>query len=363
MNRILSLLALAFLLSSCNKDDGSSIVWEKSFGEGQAFFIEQTSDSGFFSCGTVSGKPFLIKFTRERKQETEYKASVSGLFSSGWSSSRCYIAAGSSEGKMLLSRIDRDGYPVWDTTLSAGFAIERASLVHEGEGNFLAIGTGDASSFNDNESGIFFVRIDSSGQVTDRIEKNGSSFLSAGQACTDQSGNIYIPLTSITAGLKPKAVVAKYSKGLNRLWETELYNNPNFAASCNSLIADEQGNIYVTGEMEASNASGVLKNSFLASMAPDGEVNWKKYLENSNSGAAVLDIGGESLAILNSNCFIIRITYCEDGADAGIVRMFSQCDSYTTDAYGADIAKDSEGNYLCAGSLGGNFYIAVKSPQ
>ncbi|MBN1107213.1 MAG: hypothetical protein JXR66_10460 [Bacteroidales bacterium] len=363
MNKIVLLLLAALLFFSCKKEEDNNIIWEKSFGAGHAYFIEQTSDSGLICCGTLGASPYVIKYSSGMMPDAFYTSSSSGRFTSAWWCSDCIIAAGSSEGKMLVERMDTYGNPVWDTTISAGFAVERASLIHDGNGSFLAIGSAEAESFDNNESGIFFVRIDTSGNISEETVYNGSGFMSAGQTCADQAGNIYIPLTVISEGKKPKAILARFSSVLNKIWETELYNNPDYSASCQAVVSDGSGTLFVTGDMEASNASGVLKNSFLASVSTGGEILWKRYPENSNSGAALLYRQGEPLIMLNRNCFIIRKANTEDGADAGIIRMFSQCDSYTTDAFGAAITEDESGNFVCAGSLGGNFYIAVKSSQ
>ena len=51
-----------------------------------------------------------------------------------------YIAAGSSDGKMLLAHIGNDGYKIWDTTIIASFYLDITSLIDEGSGNFLASG-------------------------------------------------------------------------------------------------------------------------------------------------------------------------------------------------------------------------------
>jgi hypothetical protein len=67
--------------------------------------------------------------------------------------------------------------------------------------------------------------------------------------------------------------------------------------------------------------------------------------------------------MLNRNCLIIRKASSSSGSDAGIIRMYSECDSYTTDAFGSDMNLDHDGNILTAGSQGGKFYLALKSSQ
>jgi hypothetical protein len=362
MNKLVPLFLLAIILGSCKKED-NNIIWERSFGQGNAFFVGSTLDSGIVSCGTTSGKPYLVKFTKAKSIEAEYSSGREGLFSSAWSDTICFIAAGSSRGKMLLARINKNGSKVWDTTIAASFYLDLTSLINTGNGNFLAVGSASPDSSDTGAARILFVRFDTTGQIIYNSETTGTDFVSANNTATDGSGNIYLSLTRKTGSQKPKALVAKYNSDIQKLWETELYNNPSFKAASYDVAVDESGIVYVTGKTEAANASGTLNNSFLASLSKTGVIGWKKYLENSNSGSAVIVNDSEGIMMLNRNCFIIRKANAEDGSDAGTIRMYSECDSYTTDAFGTDMDIYYDGNILAAGSLGGNFYVALKSSQ
>ncbi|MCX6332764.1 MAG: hypothetical protein NT092_00485 [Bacteroidia bacterium] len=362
MKKLIPFFLLVILFYSCKKEN-DNIIWERSLGQGNAFFIEATQDSGMLSCGTLAGKPYLVKFNMAKSIETDFTSDREGLFSSAWSDTSGFIAAGSSKGKMVLARIDKNGYKVWDTTIIASFYLDITSILDEGNGKFLAVGSASPDSAAIIETNILFVRFDTAGQISKNWESSESGFVSANNASADMSGNIYLPLTRKFGTKKPKASIAKYNKDLYKLWETELYNNPDFTAVSYDAFADGTGNVYVTGRMEATNMSGTLNNSFLASLSRTGEVKWKKYIENSNSGSSVIADDSEGLIMLNRNCFIIRKVNANDGSDDGIIRMYSQCDSYTTDAFGSDMNISYDGNFLAAGSLGGNFYIALKSSQ
>ena len=364
MKKLIPLSLLILLFFSCKKE-GDNIIWERSIGQGNAFFIGLAQDSGILSCGMLSGNPYLVKFNKGRNFEVDYASGREGLFSSAWSDTSGFIAAGSSDGNMLITRIDRTGSMVWDTTITAGFYLDISSLVYEGSGIFLAVGSASPDSSDNGDTGILFVRFDITGQITKKMETTSTEtgFVAANNASEDGSGNIYLPLTRKNGSLKPKATIAKYNKSIQKLWETELYNNPGFTAACYDAVPDGSGNVYVTGRMEASNMSGTLNNSYLVCLTRLGEVSWKKYLENSNSGSSVLLSESGGVIMLNRNCFIFRKANKNDGSDAGIIRMFSACDSYTTDAFGTDMDLNYDGNLLVAGSKGGNFYIALKSSQ
>lgn len=353
------------LISSCKKE-ASDLIWERSFGPGNALFVKAAPDSGIISCGEINGYPYLIKLSKNKNITVDFTSPKEGLFSSAWYGDSCYIAGGSSGGKMLLSRIDYNGSEVWDTLISAGFNIGLTCLSYTGEGTFLALGSAALSTSETGASGLLFIRIDTAGNLIEEKEIPGTEFISANSFTTDLQGNIIIALTRKSGSAKTRACVAKYNSDLQKLWETELYNNKSFGAVSFGVVTDEGSNVYITGKTEVSREAGTLDNSFLVCLDSKGEVIWKKYLENSNSGTAVIIDDSDMLMMLNKNCLIVN-KFSIDAAnpatvtDEGLIRMFRLCDSYNTDSFGADLDLFYDGNILTSGSRGGNFYLAVKS--
>jgi len=362
MKRLIPVLILIILLLSCRKSE-SDFIWEKSYGKGEALFIRTSSDSGFTACGEMGGKPYFIRLSKTRSLIIDFNAENPGLFSSVWFDTSGYITGGNTGGKMLLMRHSPEGNKLWEKSLDAGFKIDYTNLYYTGNGNLLAVGTASPDSLGSGATGLLFVRFDTTGQIITEKKIEETSFISANEAAVDNAGNIYLALTRKATGAKPKASVAKYNDLFQKLWETELFNNPSFAAASLAIKLDGSGNVYVAGRTEVSIEGGVLDNSFLVSLTNAGSIRWKKYLENSNTGSALLFDNVENLMMLNKNCFIINIVNPEDGTDAGMIRMFSLCDSYNTDALGADMDINYDKNILVAGSRGGSFYLALKSSQ
>jgi hypothetical protein len=245
--------------------------------------------------------------------------------------------------------------------LTAGFDVELTGLLYSGTGNLVAVGTAKPDSAASGSTGILFVKFDTTGQIIEKKEVAETIFIAANKITADRSGNIFLPLTRKKTYAKSQASVAKYSADFNRLWETDLYNNTSFGAASLGIILDDQGNIYVTGNTELSSEEGVLSNSFLVSLASSGSVKWKKYLEKTNSGAALIFNDNEILMMLNTNCFIVNMANPEDGSEAGKIRMFDICNSKETDAFGKDLDLNYDASILVAGSKGGNYYLALKS--
>jgi hypothetical protein len=360
MKKLIALSLLIFLIASCKKES-SDFIWERSYSQGNAFFVASTSDSGFVGCGMMNNKPYLVKLSSNKSTETDFTYERNGLFSSAWSDASCFIAGGSNNGKMLLARIDNNGSKVWDTTFTSGFYVDLTTLCYTGSGTFLAVGTASPDSAGSIGTGLLFVKFDATGKIITRKEITETTFIAASGAVTDINGNILLALTRKSGSSKTKASVSKYNSDIQKLWEIDLYNNTQIAAGSFGIITDDAGNAYVTGKTEVTRTEGTLDNSFLASISTSGAIRWKRYLENSNSGSALIFNDSDVLMMLNKNCMIINMANPDDGSDAGFIRMFSVCDSYNTDAFGAHLDLNYDGNILAAGSRGGNFYLALKS--
>lgn len=360
MKRSFVFLSVAIIALSCNKET-DDFLWEKSYGPGTAYFIRSLPDSGILSCGSLNGSPYLLKLNKSRTVESEYTSDREGLFSSVCSGTSHFIAAGSSDGKLLLACIGKNGNLVWDTLLSASFKIRTTGLSCSGTGSFTAIGTARPDTIESGTSGILFVRFNETGIIGEKKEAAETNFVAAGRVTVDASGKILVPLTRKKPYAEPRASIAKYSGELNKLWETELFNNTSFGAASLDVTIDDAGNVYVTGTTEVTSDDGNLNNSFMAALTSSGTVKWKKYLEKTNSGTAIISDDNELLMMLNINCFIVNIAEPEDGADAGRIRMFEVCDPKATDAFGEDLDINYDGNIIVAGTRGGNYYLAMDS--
>ena len=358
MKRIWLLIFAVLVIFSCKKktDDAK---WEGVFGQGNAFSVKTSGETDIIACGILDNKPYLIRLSNNMAKETDYKYEADGLFSSLWNDTAIYIAGGSSERKMLLVRIDRKGFEVWDTIVNAGFDVDLTDIIYTGEGTFLATGSASIDISGSGGSGLIFIRFDTTGNVIEHKEITGSGFITAEKTCIDNHGNIYLALTRQNEGANTRATVAKFNSDLQKLWETELYNNPAFAAATYGISVDGAGNVYVTGKTEVSRESGKLDNSFLTSLNSAGSVRWKKYTENANTGTDV-EVNDNVILMLNRNCFIVNMANPDDGTDAGVVRLFDVCDSYDTDAVGSDLDLNGNGDLLFAGKKGDNFYLALK---
>lgn len=354
------LTALLLIFFSCKKES-NDFIWEKSFGSGHAYFIEATADSGLLSCGKVNDNPFIIKLDKNKRNLMEYRSEREGLFSSAWADTSYYITAGSSGGNMFLCGLDKNGNLLWDSLIIASFETDITLLSYSGDGEFVAVGTQCPDSTQTNNTGILFVKFDTSGNIKETREVVQTGLISVNKMSVSASGDIFMPVTRKYTGNSSQAGCIKYSPDLNKIWETELFNNPDFGAESLGILAGDDGYIYVCGNTELSVEDGSLMNSFIVSLTTGGEIYWKKYFEKSNTGNSLMFDNNGLLLMLNSNCFIISVISPEDGSETDRLRMFDVCDPSSTDAFGSDFDLNFDGSLIIAGSYGGNYYIAQKS--
>lgn len=359
MKNIPALIIIAFLLFSCRKEN-DDFVWERTYGKGSALFVRATSDSGIVSCGQLEGKPYLIRLAEDKSKLIEFKQDQKGLLSTAWCDTSRVIAAGSINGKMQVVCLGKTGQIIWDTVLTTTFRIDNASIVYAGSGEFIAAGSAKADSAITGPTGLLFLKFDSTGKFTSRKEITDANFLASNNMTADGQGNLFLAINRKSGSAKMKAAVARFTAFFQKVWETELYNNPDFGASTVTVLSDNSGNIFAAGKTELTVQSSTTDNAFLASLTSTGSVRWKKYLEQSNTGTA-LEMGTNELILLNRNCFFINKANPDDGSSDGHYNVFSSCDQKTTDAYGTGIDTDHKGNMILAGSKGGNYFIAVKT--
>jgi hypothetical protein len=361
MNRIPIILILVLtLITGCRKSN-NNYIWEKSFGKGRALFIKATPDSGLISCGQLEGKPYMIKLDKNKNKTSDFTYIDNGLYSSAWSDRFHFLAVGSSNGKMLISCIDNEGSHKWDTALIASFKIDFSLVCYLGNGNLLGIASAAPDSANTIVTGLYCVWFDTTGTITEKKEIKEASFFSANKAVTDNSGNIYIAASRKSTGTEVRSTVIKYNSTFQKIWETELYNNPSFAASTFGISLDNAGNVFVSGTTKIANSKETVVNSTASSLTSSGAIRWKQYLEIDNSGTSVLINDMGQVFILNQNCYIISVLKPTDGTEDGLIRTFDACDSKSTNSLAKDFTFNYDDNILIAGQHNGSFYLIMKS--
>jgi len=360
MNRFFFFLLISAFIAGCSKTE-DDIIWQSSYGQGTALGIETTGDSGFVSVGKMDDKLYLLYLDNNKNKVVEYKSDLAGTFTGVTAGDGYFITAGSSGGKMILSKIDLHGTVLWDTLFNASFTVEQACLCRLNGDNYVAVGSASPDSAIKQSSRLLFVWFNGSGTITSRKDNVYSTFAVASSVAADNSGNLYLAVSKLGSGGYLKALTAKYDALQQQIvWEREIYNNPSFGSASLAITLDGSGNPVITGRTGMQVSGGTETNAFIARYFRTNDSLTKNYLEYSNAGTSVVPAGTGQFYSLNMKCLIINIIDT-DMEISGIIRTFSSCDSKTTDIFGYSMDISSDGNLILGGSAGGSYYLAIKS--
>lgn len=355
---LLSFLMLVAIIS-CNRET-DDFIWEYTGGTGTAYFLSLTHDSGYISAGSSGGNPFILKTGRSGKSLFSYTSAETGSFKVVYSDTAFHIAAGGSEGDLLITMLDNQGSLLWEKRVPATISVTEVFLFSgEDEGEMIALcGTGPDEP-SGAISGLMKVSFDTTGNIGSVTTRNEAAFFRVSGAVVLADGGFMLATTESAGTAKPVAAMRRVSSTLSNSGNrTELSNNPAYSAASLDICRAASGEFIVSGRTELASGDNLFMNSFVSMVRSSGA--WKKYPENSNEGVALWYDGHGLVYILNRNCFIVTVLSTDDGSDYRRFRVFNACDSYDTEAFAESFAINHDGNLVMAGTKGGRYYLALK---
>lgn len=358
MYRLISIIVLALVLISCSKDDPSEFMWEKTKGIGTVKDTGIVNDTIFLIAGSSASNPLFLSCNDAGKTLFTYAPEFSGTFTSIASADDGYYLAGASQNNVLITHVDLEGAEVWDTIIDVSTKVNIAQIDWLDSGYLMVCAGSHPDSLS--SSSFEVIIIDTEGEIAELTTASPGFYPSVTGLQISSPTEIFISLTKNYGLGNSFSSVARITSEGSIIWETELFNNPSYAAASNSLD-EKNGMLYVTGSLEQIGTDETLINSFVASITSLGAVENKEFLENSNSGSDSDFNADGDIAVLNRNCLILSIGPVPVGEDIEQFRVLDVCDSYDTNVKGYTLSASAEGSYLIAGSKGGKFYYALRS--
>jgi hypothetical protein len=356
--RNLILFVLLLLIVSCSKDESESdFVLEETFGLGSVYDAEIASDTSFILVGESDNNPLFIKTVSESGIDINYSPEYTGCFTEVTEAGSIFILGGYSDGNIVIAGVDNEGVELWDTVIAVTPEIGVVQMCEYDEDLFLLIGSSRPDSLDSPSFICVLFSID--GLIHELSEASPGFNASVTDLTIISPAEIFVSLTKNTGGENSKASIARITAEGTIIWETELFNNKDYAAG-SLAIEEDGGSLYVAGRTEYNSSDGKVTNSFAAALSHNGMVTWKKYLENSNTGTDIAFDSNMNLVMLNQNCLILTGITLPDGTDIAQTRVLDVCDSYDTQTFGRALALTYENNYLIAGSRDNKFYYALK---
>lgn len=349
-------IIILIIAVACNSEDNKGFLWEKETGHnGSAYVSHYTSDSLYLFAGSSSGKPAAVKTTVSGRLIYRYDGDEPGRYTSVTEDTSGIYIAGSSNGKIIISRITNRFSHIWTFTYDSSTGIESAKILKWNEDKYIVVGGDRADSLRYDSFVILIINRD--GERVFLAEPGGGTRQTVSDIVTvDQ--DIVAAVTRKNEGGKSQAVIARYSTTGDLIWEKELYNNPEFGASTSALERGDDGTIYATGLTELPDGDGLLTSSWVAGFTPAGKLLWKRYLENSNAGVDLFIKDGTDLMVLNRNCGIINHISLPDGSVTDRSVLYYACDPSDSEVDLRSVNVLPCGDYLVTGSRLGKFYYS-----
>jgi hypothetical protein len=288
----------------------------------------------------------------------------------------------------FVACMDRSGNLLWNTFLGSGGSDYGYDIALDNSGNIYVIGYSDSSwgsPVNAYSGGgdAFVASMDSSGNLLwNTFLGSGGSDYGYGIAM-NSSGNIYVtgysdsswgsPVNAYSGG--DDAFVAGMDSSGNLLWNTFLGSGGSDYSY--GIALDSSGNIYVTGESNATWGSPVNAynggwDAFMTGMDSSGNLLWNTFLGSGGSDygySIALDSSGNIYVIgYSDSSWGSPVNTYSGGGDAFIAGMDSSGNllwntflgSGGSD-YGYSIALDSSGNIYVTGYSDSSWGLPVNA--
>lgn len=347
---------MVVIFSSCSREDNSGFLWEKSQGAGSAYASIYTGDSLFLFAGSLSGHPAAIKTTLSGRLIYRYDGEHPGTFTSMTQDTSGITLAGSSEGSLMVTRLSGRFHHLWSRTYDFSTVIETARIARWDDDSFLVVAGDWIDSLRYNS--FLILLLDGDGEILSMAEPSRGYSITVNDMVRTGHNDLITAMTRQVGGGKSQAVIARFAVSGNLIWEKELYNNPEFGASVISLTKGSDEIVYATGSTEIADGESLFTSSWVAAFTAAGELLWKRYLENSNSGEDAMINNTDQLMVMNRSCGIINFLSLPDGTIVDRFRMYAACDpsEHEVELSSMNILPGNE--YLVTGRRSGKFYYA-----
>jgi hypothetical protein len=349
-------VVVIILFYSCNSEDNSGFLWEKSQGEGIAYSSLYTGDSLFIFAGSLSDYPSVLKTTLSGRLIYRYNGDNPGSFCSVTEDTSGVTLAGASGGRLVVTRLSSRFNHLWSQSYDLSSVVETATIKRWDDDSFLVVAGGNVDSLRYNSFVILL--IDNDGEVLSVAEPSRGYSFAVNDIVIAGSNEFITGMTRKVGGERSQAVIAGFDISGNLIWEKELYNNPDFGASVISLTGGSDGIVYAAGRTELPDGEGIFTTSWVASFTATGELLWKSYLENSNSGEDILINSMNQLMVLNQKCGTINYISLPDGKVVNRLSLYDACDPAEHEIELSSLNILPGGEYLVTGRRSGKFYYA-----
>ena len=208
----------------------------------------------------------------------------------------------------FLAKFDRQGTPLWAKQFGEDNITQSTSVVVDGQGNIVLIGTANTTmdlGGGDLTGGVFVGKFASSGQLlwSQACQTNAFALLAASGAVDPISNDVLVAVTYFGAGTitcgnvshtgAADVTVAKLAASDGSVVFATSFGGDDGGGSLDDVAVDEQGSILLTGKGDNINFGGTaLTGAYVAKLASNSSHVWSKGFGAGYGHALALDAAG-----------------------------------------------------------------------
>ncbi len=252
-----------------------------------------------------------------------------------------------------------DGDTVWVRNFaSPGTYNERASAIAVGtSGNIYITGYTMSSGAGD----YLTIKYRPNGDTawTRRYNGTGNGYDFANWVTVDSEENVYVTGYSRGSSYQNDVATVKYDSSGNQMWVARFNGPGNYNDQGNKVIADNNGNVYVTGYVNP-NASGVLYDYITIKYnAQNGDTIWARRFNGLSDSA---DIARDIICDSMGNVYVTgSARYPGTGTDIVTIKYNASGDTQWVARYNNPDTSGADGGYGIRVDGRGNVYVVGQS--
>lgn len=271
--------------------------------------IKYDANGNLYVAGQYNGKLLLIKYNLNgNKLWSRYyneQSDSTGYATNLLISSEGYIYVSgtfNNPNYAILIKYDQSGQTLWAAKYNDLQRYDEIShtLVEDENKN---VYSGIRSSVTVNYHEYVLVKYNSNGIFQwAKVESAGGNEVYRPRIAADLSGNVFI------AGNKDAVTgkdffISKYNSEGNKIWERTGNGTANSDDQVNSIISDNNSNVYVTGTI-INNIT--QQDCFVKKYSSDGDLVWSSFYDGNNNN---IDVGSRIMLDNAGNIFVAGCTY------------------------------------------------------
>ncbi len=251
------------------------VQWQKTYNQGWAHSIQQTSEGGYVATGMNMGKPWIVKL--DANGNIQWQRKYSGILgdlsqSIQQTSEGGYIVAGMMKGEAWVLKLNSAGETQWQKTYGTSCVDANFSIQQTREGGYILASV--SLTFGAGLTDIWIMKLDPNGSIQWQKTYGGSGLELAHSVQQTQDGGYVVAGWTDSFGSGDKdAWILKLDANGEIEWQ-KTYGSSGFDWA-HSVQQTQDGGYMVAGWTDSFGAGNM--DMWVLKLDSNGNITWQKY--------------------------------------------------------------------------------------